>query len=51
MGNLKDIVGTPYSSPDNKPAPSGVSVTIHTSNGPVPGTMVGGYVVPNNTNK
>jgi hypothetical protein len=47
MADLKDCAGTPYSSPDGKTAGSGVQVTIHTPNGPTPGTMVGGYVVPN----
>jgi hypothetical protein len=47
MSDLKDSVGTPYSSPDGKPAGSGVQVVIHTPSGPAPGTMVGGYVVPN----
>lgn len=48
---LKDFAGTPYSTPDGKPASGGVQVTIHTPTGPTPGTMVGGYVQPNNTNK
>jgi hypothetical protein len=47
MTTLHDTVGIPYSSPDNKPAGSGTSITIHSSNGPVAGTMVGGYAVPN----
>jgi len=46
---LKDQAQVPYSSPDGKPAQSGVQVTIHTPNGPKAGTMQGGYVVPNKT--
>ena len=44
---LKDQSGATYSSPDGKPAASGVPVTIHGSNGPTQGTMVSGYVAPN----
>lgn len=45
---LKDSAGIPYSSPDGKPAGSGVQVVIHTPQGPTPGTMgSGGYVQPN----
>jgi len=47
MSDLKDSNGTPYSTPDGKPAQGGTSVTIHSPNGPVPGTMVGGYATPN----
>ena len=43
----KDYAGTSYQSPDGKPASSGTQVKINTSNGPVNGTMVGGYAVPN----
>jgi hypothetical protein len=44
---LKDNLGTPYGTPDNKPAQSGVSVTIYGPNGSQPGTMIGGIVQPN----
>jgi hypothetical protein len=49
--NQKDVTGVIYSTPDNKPAPSGVHITIHTPTGPVQGTMVGQHAVPNNTTK
>jgi len=45
--SLFDLARTSYSSPDGKPAGHGVSVVIHTPNGPVNGTMVGGHVQPN----
>jgi hypothetical protein len=45
---LKDSLGTTYTSPDGKQAGSGVSVTIYGgSNGPQAGTMIGGVAVPN----
>ena len=47
MSNHHDAAGIPYSHFGTGPAPSQTQVTIHSSNGPVPGTMVGGYVVPN----
>ena len=43
---LKDQVGQTYSSPDNKTAGNGVDVTLHTPNGPKPGKMIDGIVVP-----
>jgi hypothetical protein len=46
MMALRDQCGTPYSSPDGKPAGSGVAVTIHGPNGGIAGHMVGGVVVP-----
>ena len=33
MSDLKDSNGTPYSTPDGKPAQGGTSVTIHSPNG------------------
>ena len=47
--DLKDLAGTPYGTPDNKPAQSDTPVTIYTPNGSQDGRMVGGYVVPNKT--
>lgn len=41
----KDSSGQTYTSPDGKPAQSGTSVQINTSNGQVSGKMIGGYVV------
>lgn len=40
-----DTSGTTYTSNTGKPATYGTPVTIPTPNGPVQGTMRGGYVV------
>jgi hypothetical protein len=42
----KDRSGINYSVPGNRPAADGAKVKITTNNGPVPGTMKGGHVVP-----
>jgi hypothetical protein len=48
MNDLKDVTGTPYSSPDGKPAQSGVDITIHGPGGThTPGKMIGPYATPN----
>jgi hypothetical protein len=47
MSDWKDCTGTPYSNSDKQPAMGGTSITIHTPNGPVAGTMIGGYATPN----
>ena len=44
---MKDKGGFTYSGPTSRPATPGTNVTIHTPNGPKPGTMTGGgYVTP-----
>jgi len=50
-GNRLDQCGTPYSTPGLGPAPSGTQITIHSPNGPVQGTLVGGLAVPNTRGK
>jgi hypothetical protein len=45
-GNRLDACGTPYSTPGSGPAPSGTPITIHSPNGPVQGTLVGGMAIP-----
>ena len=50
MEPLRDFSGTPYTSPDNKPAVSGTPVIAHTSSGDKPGVAVGGYVIVNDRN-
>lgn len=47
MTTFKDLSGTSYSSPDNKPATNSTQVKINTSSGTKTATMVGGYAVPN----
>lgn len=42
----RDINGVPYSSPGQGPAHYGTPITIHTTNGPIPGTMGSGQVIP-----
>jgi len=41
----KDLAGTTYTSPNGQPAQHGTTVTVQTSNGGAPATMVGGYAV------
>ena len=45
--DLKDTLGTSYSTTHGKPAISGEQVTVYTSTGPQQGTMLGGIVTPN----
>jgi hypothetical protein len=42
----KDKAGRPYTAAGNGPAKDGARVKIQTNNGPRPGTMRSGYVVP-----
>ena len=44
---MKDFAGQEISTTHGEHPLAGTAVTIHTGNGPVQGTMVGGYAVPN----
>lgn len=44
--SLKDQAGQYYSSPDGKPAGSGVYVTLHGPYGGIGAVMVGGIATP-----
>jgi hypothetical protein len=44
---MKDYLGNEISTTHGEFPVGGTAVTIHTGNGPVPGTMIGGVAVPN----
>ena len=42
--NQQGTCGTTYQTSNGKPATYGQTVTVPTSNGPIQGTMLGGYI-------